>query len=172
MGGSWTVVLTPPSGTNVRSRPPVAGWWGGAASATVVEMPPLLSLPRVRFTLRPRHEALEQPEPVAAVRARIVFSRAEAERLSVDLDRRSGLAAAPGACTPDHLRRAIAGRLELDGRDATVEVVRLPAGLTAPEAWQVDLDGVDPSTVTELELAAGRARRTDPDAWLEPDDVD
>ena len=130
-------------------------------------MPSLLSLPRVRFALRPRHGSGSAPPvesvPIDTVRAHLVLSRGEAERLSSALDRRARRATTPGDVTPDHLRRAITTRIADDGADASVEVVRLPAALTTPEAWDVRIEGIRPTTLADLESAAGRTHRPEVD---------
>ncbi len=135
-------------------------------------MAPLLSLPRVRLPGRHRDASpvADAVGPGATTDAVLVFSRVEAERLSTWLDRADAAGsrnhvplASPGVCTPERLRRAIADRVAADGGDGRVEVLRLPAALTTPEAWEIRLGGVLPSTVAGLEEGAGRHRRHEPD---------
>ena len=68
-----------------------------------------------------------------------------------DVDRLAGALQAllgPGLTRPDtpaRLEAALTSAVERLGGDGSPRVVRQPAGVTTPEAWQIRLTGVDPA---------------------------
>ena len=125
---------------------------------------------RARRLLR-RPDAAEPIIPTEASAAAVVdgpapetvvsLARPEVDRLAVALQGLLG----PGTTRPDtpaRLEAALAAAVERMGGDGRPRVVRRPAGLTTPEAWQIALTGLDPAIAEGIRAATrGRPWRID-----------
>ncbi len=60
--------------------------------------------------------------------------------------------------SPARMERALALILARDGLPGSAQVLRRPAGLSAPEAWEIHLQGVEHATVMAIR-DAGRTGR-------------
>jgi hypothetical protein len=82
----------------------------------------------------------------------VSLARPEVDRLAVALQGLLG----PGTTRPDtpaRLEAALAAAVERMGGDGRPRVVRRPAGLTTPEAWQIALTGLDPAIADDIRAA-------------------
>ncbi len=85
----------------------------------------------------------------------IVLGQAEVALLLVALETELG-DAVDRPDTPARLERALAALLAGRGEPGQPRVLRRPAALSAPESWEIHLDGVTPATGVAVR-AAGRS---------------
>ena len=134
----------------------MVGWRPGAPPGIVTGMWPRLA--RARRLLQ--HDDAPAPTldpgpsstPTAAPpEADIVVSlaRSDVDRLAHALQALLG----PGLSRPDtpaRLEAALAAAVAELGGDGRPRVVRRPAGVTTPEAWQIRLSGIDPAIADQI----------------------
>jgi len=88
-------------------------------------------------------------EPDIAGEVVIVFTRLDVERLAAALAVLLG-DAVQRPDTPDRIERALGRLLVHRGAAGTVDVLRRPAAVSTPEAWEVRLCGTDPASATAV----------------------
>ena len=137
----------------------MVGWQDGAPVGHRAGMWPVPA--RARRLLRRSSDVddITIPEPVDDVDAGapcpemvVSLARPEVDRLAVALQGLLG----PGTTRPDtpaRLEAALAAAVERMGGAGRPRVVRRPAGLTTPGAWQIALTGVDPTIVDDIRAA-------------------
>ena len=126
----------------------VMGMWPSLARARrLVRRPPTTDLPPMTAAAA-EAEAKAEADAVllAASDPDVVVSlgRSDVDRLAGALQALLG----PELTRPDtpaRLEAALATAVEQLGGDGRPRVVRRPAGVTTPEAWQIRLTGIDPA---------------------------
>jgi hypothetical protein len=109
-----------------------------------------------RARRRPRDGGAAPDSPAVAVEdVVIVLGQVEIARLLVALEAALG-DAVDRPDTPARLERALAALLAGRGEPGQPHVLRRPAALSAPESWEIRLDGVVPATGVAVR-AAGRS---------------
>ncbi len=83
----------------------------------------------------------------------IVLAGADADRLGGALQRELRQRA-ERLDTPHRIERALSTFIAGRAGPGRPRVLRRPAGLTSPEAWEIHLDGVDPATVEAIREAS------------------
>jgi hypothetical protein len=143
----------------------MVGWRVGAPPVIVGGMWPSLARARrllgragaAEVVLEPGPSGLAGPMP-SEIEAEVVVSlaRSDVDRLGIALQALLG----PSLTRPDtpaRLEAALAAAVTELGGDGRPRVVRRPAGVTTPEAWQIRLSGVDPA-ITDQIRGATRGR--------------
>jgi hypothetical protein len=87
----------------------------------------------------------------------IVVGRPEVDRLRHALQSALGDGIEPPN-TPDRIEAALACLLERAGAPGRPRVIRLPAGVSTPESWEIHLDGGDRASGLALRDAARTGR--------------
>ena len=123
----------------------VTGMWTGLARARRLlgrddaPEPALVAVPAV---------IAAQPSPVDA-EVVVSLARGDVDKLAHALQALLG----PGLTRPDtpaRLEAALAAAVTELGGDGRPRVVRRPAGVTTPEAWQIRLSGIDPAIADQI----------------------
>jgi hypothetical protein len=92
---------------------------------------------------------LDGPEHEPAHEVVVSLARSDVDRLAGALQTLLG----PGLTRPDtpaRLEAALAAAVTELGGDGRPRVVRRPAGVTTPEAWQIRLSGIDPAIADQI----------------------
>jgi len=103
----------------------------------------------------PDAEPAPPPRPVEDIV--IIFGRVEVDRLRHALQTTLGDGIEPPD-TPRRIETALASLLERADAPGRPRVIRLPAGVSTPESWEIHLDGADRASGVALRHA-GRTGR-------------
>jgi hypothetical protein len=90
--------------------------------------------------------------PVPGGDVTVSLARPEVDRLAGALQSYLGPAVARPD-TPARLEAALAAAVERAGGNGRPRVVRRPAGITTPEAWQIRMTGIDPRIAVAIRAA-------------------